>query len=105
MTKWLQDLVDAQGPTGSIPSIAPNKTDLPTNDGGPAWADAIVICPWTIYQCYGDTAILAQCYDAMGRFMDFLVRKVRDTSAARRNTRGGRALVTGCRSTRAPRAT
>ena len=45
------------------------------SDGGPAWADAIVICPWTIYLCYGDEAILAQCYGAMNRFMDFITRE------------------------------
>jgi alpha-L-rhamnosidase len=75
MTKWLHDLVDAQNESGSIPPVAPNKTGLPMSDGGPAWADAIVICPWTIYLCYGDEAILAQCYGAMNRFMDFITRE------------------------------
>ena len=42
-------------------------------DGGPAWADAGVICPWTIYLCYGDKEILAKNYDVMTRFMDFLL--------------------------------
>ena len=51
---------------------------LPMLDGGPAWADAMVICPWTIYLCYGDEAILAQCYQAMNRFMDFIVRESPD---------------------------
>ena len=29
-----------------------------TEDGGPAWADAVVIVPWTMYLCYGDRRIL-----------------------------------------------
>jgi alpha-L-rhamnosidase len=72
LTKWMHDVVDAQNPDGSIPAVVPYATDVPT-DGGPAWADAAIICPWTIYTCYGDTRILEQSYDTMTRFMDFLL--------------------------------
>jgi len=45
----------------------------------PAWSDAIIICPWTIYLCYGDRSILENSYEAMGRFLDFIARElVRD---------------------------
>ncbi|MBZ0282059.1 MAG: glycoside hydrolase family 78 protein [Anaerolineae bacterium] len=73
MTKWAQDVTDSQNPDGSIPAVVPYATDVPV-DGGPAWADAVIICPWTIYLCYGDTRILEQNYDTMIRFMDFLVK-------------------------------
>jgi alpha-L-rhamnosidase len=72
MTKWARDVDDAQGPDGEIPSVVPYAADV-TKDGGPAWADAAVICPWTIYLCYGDRRILEQSYATMTRFMDFLV--------------------------------
>ncbi len=72
MTKWAHDVIDAQNPDGSIPSVVPYAADVP-KDGGPAWADAALICPWTIYLCYGDTRILEQSYDTMTRFMDFLL--------------------------------
>lgn len=72
MTKWAQDVEDAQNPDGSVPAVVPYATGVPT-DGGPAWADAVIICPWTIYEAYGDTRILAQNYDAMTRFIDFLL--------------------------------
>ena len=75
MTKWLQDLIDSQSRSGSIPPVAPSRSPLPMIDGGPAWADAIVICPWTIYLCYGDQGILAKCYDAMSKFMEFIIRE------------------------------
>ena len=75
MTKWLQDLVDSQSSLGSIPPVAPEKSMLPMSDGGPGWADAIIICPWTIYLCYGDEGILAKCYDAMSKFMAFMLRE------------------------------
>ncbi len=39
-------------------------------DGGPAWSDAIVICPWTIYRCCGDKRLLERHYDAMKAFVD-----------------------------------
>jgi alpha-L-rhamnosidase len=71
MTKWAQDVADAQDAQGAVPPVVPNAIpDM--NDGGPAWADAVVICPWTLYQCYGDTRILAENYATMRRFMDFL---------------------------------
>ena len=68
-TKWLTDLTDAQRDDGQFPRYAPLKVN-PT-DGGPAWADAGVICPWTIYHMYGDTRILQTHYDAMKRFIEF----------------------------------
>jgi alpha-L-rhamnosidase len=42
-------------------------------DGGPAWADAAIICPWTIYLCYGDKRILEQSYGLMEKFIHWLV--------------------------------
>lgn len=73
MTKWAQDVADSQNPDGSIPAVIPYATDVP-KDGGPAWSDAAIICPWTIYLCYGDTRILEQNYDTMTRFMEFLIK-------------------------------
>ncbi|MCA9986595.1 MAG: family 78 glycoside hydrolase catalytic domain, partial [Anaerolineales bacterium] len=70
MTKWAQDVADAQAETGSITAVVP--AIIPLVDGGPAWADAGVICPWTMYLCYGDKRILAENYAVMSRFMDFI---------------------------------
>jgi alpha-L-rhamnosidase len=71
-TKWTRDLEDAQYPDGAYPAIAPNPSAWSIGDGGPAWADAGVICPWTIYQCYGDTRLLEARYVSMQRFIEFL---------------------------------
>jgi hypothetical protein len=69
-TKWLVDLcVDGQRADGQFPCVAPVKVAGP--DGGPAWADAGVICPWTIYEVYGDRRVLEQHYAAMTRFIEF----------------------------------
>jgi len=73
MTRWLRDLVDAQKPNGSVPAVVPQVAAI-MDDGGPAWADAAIICPWTMYLCYGDQHILEQHYPSMSRFMQFLVQ-------------------------------
>lgn len=71
--KWMQDLRDAQHEDGGIPPVVPEifPGDLPP-DGGPAWADAAIICPWTVYLCYGDKTILKDHYECMRRFMAFM---------------------------------
>ena len=72
-TKWLVDLQDAQRPDGQFPRVAPVQPLLHQSgdDGGPAWADAGVVCPWTIYDVYGDTRELGDHYDSMCRFIEF----------------------------------
>lgn len=67
--KWLVDLDDAQRADGQFPRVAPTVVTEP--DGGPAWADAGVICPWTIYEVYGDRRELERHFDAMKRFIEF----------------------------------
>ena len=68
-TKWLVDLEDGQRADGQFPMVAPVK--VAGDDGGPAWADAGVICPWTIYEVYGDRRLLASHYSSMARFVEF----------------------------------
>jgi alpha-L-rhamnosidase len=72
MTKWAFDVADSQSEQGEIPPVVPYVLPL-MRDGGPAWSDAAIICPWTIYLTYGDRRILEQNYGVMTRFMDFLL--------------------------------
>jgi alpha-L-rhamnosidase len=73
--KWLQDMRDAQGPEGQIPCVVPRHSSWDLGiDGGPAWADAATICPWTLFQCYGDEEVLRDHYECMVRYMRFLER-------------------------------
>jgi alpha-L-rhamnosidase len=67
-TKWLSDAVFSQAANGGIPSVIPslNPKDI---DGGPAWADAFMICPWTIYRSFGDTRLLEKLYIPLKRFL------------------------------------
>jgi hypothetical protein len=74
--KWLVDLEDAQRADGQFPMVAPLK--VAGGDGGPAWADAGVICPWTVWEVYGDRRDLARRYKSMSRFVEFT--RARSTS-------------------------
>ena len=67
--KWLVDLTDAQLENGDFPMVAPMK--VAEGSGGPAWADAGIICPWAIYEVYGDRSVLEKHYDSMARFVAF----------------------------------
>ena len=51
--------------------------------GAPAWGDAGVIVPWTLWKMYGDTAVLDRHFGAMTRWMDFLERANPDYLRAR----------------------
>jgi alpha-L-rhamnosidase len=68
-TKWLVDLTDGQRRDGQFPRVAPVK--VTSDDGGPAWADAGVICPCMIYQVYGDRRLLERQYPSMVKFVEF----------------------------------
>jgi alpha-L-rhamnosidase len=71
-TKWLQDLEDAQDAAGAFPPVAPFLLDNLLTDGGPAWADAGTVVPWTMYEAYGDKRFLEKPYASMVRYVDFL---------------------------------
>lgn len=74
--KWMGDLRDSQTEQGELPMVSPNP-GLGV-DGGPAWADAGVIVPWTVYLTYGDTKILSDNYDLMRRFVESLTSRTKD---------------------------
>ncbi|MCO5053696.1 MAG: glycoside hydrolase family 78 protein [Verrucomicrobiae bacterium] len=76
-TKWLRELMEAQQPTGAFPGYAP----YPFQHGwdfGTAWCDAGIICPWTIWQAYGDTRVLERCWPFMVKFMEWRQTTSRD---------------------------
>jgi alpha-L-rhamnosidase len=70
-TKWIRDIMDAQSPAGAFSDISPRVVDMA--DGAPAWAEAGLVVPWTLYQSYGDRRVLERNFDAMRRYVDLLV--------------------------------
>lgn len=78
--KWLRDMRDGQRDDGAIPATFPDTEsfNLPP-DAGPAWADASLICPWHLYQIYGEPDFLSENLDMMLLYMDYLAaNKVKD---------------------------
>ena len=89
-TKWARDVADAQQSDGSVPCVVPMPgtygavTDEqggaggPWHDGGPAWADAVLICPWTLYRRYGDVRVLQENYGVFKDYLNYLESTARD---------------------------
>ena len=70
-TKWNIDLMDTQNGAGTFGNQAP----VFHGHGSPGWADAGVICPWTIYHVYSDVRMIAEHYDQMARFIEYCKSK------------------------------
>lgn len=68
-TKWLVDVDDGQSPEGSFSDVNPDTMGARSV---PAWGDAGVICPWTIYEIYGDKQILERHLPAMTKWVEYL---------------------------------
>lgn len=70
-TKWLRDLQADQRDDGGVPFVIPQVLDENSHSSA-AWGDAAVICPWTLYLCYGDTRILEDQYESMTSWIDYI---------------------------------
>ena len=68
--KWLHDMAAEQFPSGGIGSVIPNVLEKVST--GAAWGDAVTICPWQIYQTYGDRVVLADQFDSMKKWVDYI---------------------------------
>jgi alpha-L-rhamnosidase len=66
---WLIEVADAQETDGAFTDVAPH---VGAGQGNAGWADAGIICPWTLYQVYGDRRMLARQYPSMARFIEYL---------------------------------
>jgi alpha-L-rhamnosidase len=66
--KYVDDLLDAQHPGGAFPDYAPANSC--PDKGRFGWACAGVVMPWTLWRCYGDTAVIARAWEGMRRFLD-----------------------------------
>jgi alpha-L-rhamnosidase len=69
-TKWMRDVGDAQRESGAVTNVVPHLGWL--QDGIAAWADAVVIVPWTIWKMYGDKRILVESYSSMCKHMEYM---------------------------------
>ena len=70
--KWLADHRDEQQPNGVLPAIIPTSGWGYEWANGPDWTSTIAIIPWNIYLFYGDTLLLARCYENIQRYVDHI---------------------------------
>jgi alpha-L-rhamnosidase len=77
-TKWLNDLHDEQRPSGELPGIVPTSGWGYAWGNGPAWDSAFVLIPWYLYQYCGDTRVLAEHYDRLKLYVDYLTSKAQN---------------------------
>ncbi len=75
--KWLLDMKSGQFKDGGVPAVIPA---IETNffmfiAVAAAWGDAVTICPWQIYQTYGDIEILEIMYPAICRWIDYITKR------------------------------
>jgi alpha-L-rhamnosidase len=78
--KWLRDLKEDQVEGGGVPFVVPDVlSDALHNDpmikqphSSTGWGDAAVICPWTLYERCGDVRILAEQYESMKGWVEYM---------------------------------
>jgi len=85
LSKWMDDMRDAQKPDGNLPAIVPQPQSQ-FNDTGVGWSDAFITVPYAVWHATGDTRIVRRNWEAMKRFYGF----VRDSA-----TRDGKLLEEG----------
>ncbi|MDR2038325.1 MAG: glycoside hydrolase family 78 protein [Bacteroidales bacterium] len=70
--KWLADHRDEQQPNGVLPDIIPTGGWGYGTDNGVDWTSTIAIIPWNIYVFYGDSKLLADCYENIKRYINYI---------------------------------
>ena len=73
--KWLRDIADEQQDSGAIAAIIPTAGWGYYWGNGPAWDSAFLLIPYYLYLYTGDTSTIAEHYDQMKRYVDFLTRE------------------------------
>jgi alpha-L-rhamnosidase len=78
---WLRDLELDQAPDGGVASVVPNILGVDAFEvagesqeimGRAGWADAATIVPWSVYESFGDTAVLSAQLGSMRRWVGYL---------------------------------
>lgn len=68
-SKWLHDLAADQWENGAVPHVIP---DYLGEAASAAWGDAAAICPWQIYQTYGNKKILREQFGSMKKWVNYI---------------------------------
>ncbi len=80
--KIMHDVRDTQLPDGHIPTNCPNYlVGVPPHgywNEAPEWGISGVLVPWHLYEWYGDTGALAESFESMKRYVDYLTSQAKD---------------------------
>lgn len=79
-SKWLKDLSADQLSDGGVPFVIPDVLtgvvgrdgNLPATHSSAGWGDAATVCPWTLYQRYGDIRVLERQYTSMKAWVSYI---------------------------------
>ena len=75
--KWLADVVVGQREDGAVPNIAPPdftgsfKGPMAHINASAGWGDAIIAVPLAMYEEYGDTRALEECWTGAEKWINF----------------------------------
>ncbi|MEU0966072.1 family 78 glycoside hydrolase catalytic domain [Streptomyces sp. NPDC005917] len=69
LTKFVDDLADAQQANGAFTDVAPAVIG---GSGTAGWGDAGVVVPYTLWQRFGDLSVVDRHFTAMAQWVDYL---------------------------------
>ncbi|MET0908003.1 MAG: glycoside hydrolase family 78 protein [Ilumatobacteraceae bacterium] len=71
---WLADLRAEQRADGTVPIYIPTiPPELLRRTAG--WSDAVTVVPRALHEAYGDTGVLAETFDAMRAWVDYVANE------------------------------
>jgi alpha-L-rhamnosidase len=71
LQSWLKDLaIEQRKLGGAVPHVVPNV--LRNGAGAAAWGDAATVVPWVLYERYDDVDILADQFESMRAWVDYV---------------------------------
>ncbi len=76
LRRFMLDMRDTQRADGRFPDVAP----LGTGFGGVLWGSAGITVPWECYRQYGDRLLLEEHYEAMCRYIDYIMNGTMEKS-------------------------
>lgn len=70
--KWMRDLKADQRENGAIGQVIPDY--LPEEKPSAAWGDVATIVPWQIYLTYGNIEVLAEQFESMKAWVNYITQ-------------------------------
>ncbi len=75
-SKWTQDMLDAQKPSGSVPDVCPPY--WPLYNDSVTWPSSVVLIPGALRDQYGDMSVIEKRYPGMAKWVDYMSGFIKD---------------------------